>query len=434
MGASEDETHAEIEEARAGCSRSVNGHGNRSPSDLLAQIPPETRADRYGKGGVVAELEHEVAGLLGKPAVVFFPTGTMAQQVALRVHADRRGRRAVVWHPACHLDWHEGRGYQWLHDLVGVPVGDIRQPLTLSSLTSVAERPAAPLPLPQRDLGGVLPEWNDLVAMTDWAHQHGAATHLDGSPHLGGGSRIRALRGRGRQHIRYGVRVVLQRHRCYFGMLCGGSRGCDRGGRGVAHPSWRKGLRIVALRCFRLGGVAAAARLAGMPEYLEHARRIASALSELDSVRILPDPPHTSMMHLQLRLTKDELLERGLAIAKAETIWTFAEPFAVDNPEELRVELSVGDATLGFSAPKRSTVFSIVSCRPPKPGSTDWWRAIPCGALDATRLGSDSREGARGSAGTTTARGGIRRWGVGWRVVIEVAWWVAASVAPDGLR
>ena len=28
----------------------------------------------------------------------------------------------------------------------------------------------------------------------------------------------------------------------------------------------------------------------------------------------------------------------------------------------------------------------------------------------------------------------IRRWGVGWRVVIEVAWWVAASVAPDGLR
>ncbi len=86
-----------------------------------------------------------------------------------------------------------------------------------------------------------------------------------------------------------------------------------------------------------------------MPEYLEHARRIASALSELDSVRVLPDPPHTSMMHLQLRLTKDELLERGLAIAKAETIWTFAEPFAVDNPEELRVELSVGDATLGFS-------------------------------------------------------------------------------------
>jgi Threonine aldolase len=38
---------------------------------------------------VVAELEAEIAGLLGKPAAVYLPSGTMAQQSVLRVHADR---------------------------------------------------------------------------------------------------------------------------------------------------------------------------------------------------------------------------------------------------------------------------------------------------------------------------------------------------------
>jgi len=30
----------------------------------------------------------------------------------LRVHADRRRRRAVVYHPLCHLDRHEDRAFE----------------------------------------------------------------------------------------------------------------------------------------------------------------------------------------------------------------------------------------------------------------------------------------------------------------------------------
>lgn len=182
VGAEKDEIRDRIEQARRACARFVNGHGNRPPSDLLARIPADTRADRYGRGGVVDELEVEVAGLLGKSAAVFFPTRTMAQQIALRVHADRRGRRAMIWHPACHLDWHEGRGYQWLHDLVGVPTWDIREPLTMESLASTAERPAAVLLEFSRKrsgtwLGGSSPEV-DLVARS--AHGSTAARFLCG--------------------------------------------------------------------------------------------------------------------------------------------------------------------------------------------------------------------------------------------------------------
>ena len=101
-------TSAELDALRDRCTRFLNWHGPTRVAAVLADIPADTVPDRYGEGGVVAELEGEVAGLLGKPAAVFMPSGTMAQQATLRVHADRRGRRVVVFHPTCHLEVHEG--------------------------------------------------------------------------------------------------------------------------------------------------------------------------------------------------------------------------------------------------------------------------------------------------------------------------------------
>jgi len=43
-------------------------------------ILTDVEVDRYGDGGVVEELEAEVAGLLGMPAALFLASGTMAQQ------------------------------------------------------------------------------------------------------------------------------------------------------------------------------------------------------------------------------------------------------------------------------------------------------------------------------------------------------------------
>ncbi|HYA49841.1 MAG TPA: beta-eliminating lyase-related protein [Streptosporangiaceae bacterium] len=99
---------------RARCSVFVAGHGQVTAADLLATIPAGTVTDRYGDDGVVFDLEAEIAGLLGKPAAVFVPSGTMAQQCVLRVHADRRQRKTVIFHPMCHLDRHEGGAYQRL--------------------------------------------------------------------------------------------------------------------------------------------------------------------------------------------------------------------------------------------------------------------------------------------------------------------------------
>ena len=110
------------------------------------------------------------------------PSGTMAQQIALRVHADRTGRRTVLWHPTCHLALWEDQAAERLHGLHPRPVGDSRQLITLADLEEVAEYAAALLlELPQREIGGRLPEWDDLVAQTALARSHGTATHLDGA-------------------------------------------------------------------------------------------------------------------------------------------------------------------------------------------------------------------------------------------------------------
>jgi hypothetical protein len=52
---------------RGQCTVFLTGHGPVSAAGLLASIPADTAVDRYGEGGVVAELEAEVAGLLGRP-------------------------------------------------------------------------------------------------------------------------------------------------------------------------------------------------------------------------------------------------------------------------------------------------------------------------------------------------------------------------------
>jgi len=172
----------EAKELRSRCTRFVHGHGNPSAADLLDTIPRDTGLDRYGDGGVVAELERYVAGVLDQPAAVFMPSGTMAQQSVLRVHADRRGRETIVFHPTCHLRLHEDGALERVQRLVGRPVGDANRLLMRADLDGLAESPAALLiELPQREIGGQQPPWDDLTAQTQWARERDAAVHLDGA-------------------------------------------------------------------------------------------------------------------------------------------------------------------------------------------------------------------------------------------------------------
>ncbi len=341
-----------LEALAESCTRYLVGHGRRSADELLATIPPGTEIDYYGIGGAVTELEREVASLLGKDAALFLPTGTMAQQATLRVHADRRSSRSVAFHPACHMDANEERGYERLHGLFGVPVGPQEEPLSIASLAEVHEPIAALLlELPQRSLGGTLPSWKELVAQVAWARDRGAAVHLDGARLWDASPFYKALHRKSLSEVAGLFDTVYVSF--YKGL--GGIAGCCVAGdtdviEELSVWRTRHGGRAFGLWPYAASALAALrARLPRMPMYYRHALAIADAVSGLPGVEVLPDPVQSPMMHLRFAVDLESIRARVIEIARAERVWTFARPWASLGPRLQEFELHVGDATLELS-------------------------------------------------------------------------------------
>jgi threonine aldolase len=347
----------ELRALREKCTKFLHGHGPVNPAQMLATIPAGSQTDTYGDGGAVTELETKVAALLGKPAAVFMPSGTMAQQSVLRVHADRRSRKTILFHPMCHLDWHEEQGYERLHGLVGRPVGDHNRLMTLAELAKIAEPPAALLiELPQRDLGGQQPAFDDLAAQAGWARGRGAAVHMDGA-------RLwESAAGYGRSHAEIAALFDTVYVSFYKGI--GALPGCCVAGQEDVIAEVREWRRRMGGTLHGMWPSAASAltcldrRLPRFPGYLEHARAIASALSGLPGVRVIPDPPQVSMMHLTLEVTSEGYSHAARRLAEQEQIWVQPKSATTRDPAVQRMELSVGDATCELTPAQVRDIFA----------------------------------------------------------------------------
>ncbi|MEU6137568.1 beta-eliminating lyase-related protein [Nocardioides sp. NPDC047086] len=137
--------------------------------------------DVYAERGPVARLEAEVSELLGKPAA-YFPSGTMAQQVALRIHADTAGSRRVAMPDLSHLLVHEDDGPRILQDLLIEHLTTGRETPTRAHLDAIPGPLAACLvELPLRDAGCVLPTFDELAELAQGCREREIAFHLDGA-------------------------------------------------------------------------------------------------------------------------------------------------------------------------------------------------------------------------------------------------------------
>ena len=367
-----DALRAEVVAARASCTRWL-GHRPVPPREALAAllevVASDAEADRYGDGGVVAELEAETAAVLGTPAALFMPSGTMAQQIALRIYADRSGRRTVAYHPTAHVELHEQRGYAHLHGLVARPVGDARAPLTASDLADVQEPLAALLlELPQREIGGPLPEWDDLVAQTEWARGRGVAVHLDGArlwesaPYYG--------------RTPADVAALFDSVYVSFYKGLGGLAGaCLAGPADLVTEAgvWRRrhGGTLAVLWPYAAAALhGLRTRLPRMPAYLGRAREIAASLRDLPGVEVVVDPPQTPMLHVRLNTDEESLLRAALELA-TERGW--AVPFRSGPSESPRwrvLELAVTEAAMDWPVDDVRAVVERLAQRPAASGGT----------------------------------------------------------------
>jgi threonine aldolase len=82
-------------------------------SDTVTQPTPEMRAamaaaevgdDVYGEDPTVRKLEERAAEVFGKQAAIFVPTGTMGNQIAIRLHT-QHGQEVICESRAHILDW-----------------------------------------------------------------------------------------------------------------------------------------------------------------------------------------------------------------------------------------------------------------------------------------------------------------------------------------
>ncbi len=329
--------------------RSLIAHSRlrRDPHAVLRRMLDRVRPDA-GVHAPVTELEERIAGLLGKPAALFFPSGTMAQQTALRVHADRRNRRTFAAHPQTHVALWEEQGYNAVHHLVHRPVGDHHELITLDDLEAIREPVSSLLlELPQREIGGLLPAWDDLEAHTDWARNRGAATHLDGArlwesqpfydrPH----AEIAALFDTVYVSLYKGLEGVR-------GAVLAGDRDTI-GEAGV----WRS----------RLGGnlpdawPLALAALVGldevlprMPEFLAHARAVAAAINVDGYAHTRPEVPQTPLFHIHLPVPVQVASAASRALHEETGVELPVHMGSTGDPGRSVMEITVGMTALEFT-------------------------------------------------------------------------------------
>ncbi|MBC2044299.1 aminotransferase class I/II-fold pyridoxal phosphate-dependent enzyme [Listeria seeligeri] len=163
----------------------LSGNGPRNISVLkeaFQNIDENLESDIYGNGAIIEDFQTKIAKILGKEEAVFFPSGTMAQQIALRIWADRKDNRRMAYHPLSHLEIHEQDGLKELQQINPILLGTAERLLTIEDIKALQEPVSSVLlELPQREIGGQLPSFEELEEISQYCKAQGIALHLDGA-------------------------------------------------------------------------------------------------------------------------------------------------------------------------------------------------------------------------------------------------------------
>jgi threonine aldolase len=165
-----------------------------SPADyarLLARLAEESgiEPDEFSCDGIVAQLEQRMAAMLGKETAVFLPSGTLANNLALRLLA-QRGHRVLVQRES-HIYNDAGDGAQELVGLTLIPLAPERASFILEEAAAEVERAEAGRVLapvgvisiesPVRRLAGEVFDFTEMRRIASFARERGIGLHLDGA-------------------------------------------------------------------------------------------------------------------------------------------------------------------------------------------------------------------------------------------------------------
>ncbi|MFJ5775130.1 threonine aldolase family protein [Streptomyces sp. NPDC093094] len=345
--------------ARRVLSRPGSGGSMRERLDRLRETAPEVYdldepADLYGDG-VVEALETRVAELLGTEAAAFFPTGTMAQQVALRCWAGRTGSPTVALHGLAHPEMHERAAFSLVSGLRPARLTSESRLPTAAEVRGFEEPfGALMLELPLRDAGFLLPSWEELTELVDAARERDAVVHFDGArlwettEHFG--RPLEEIAG-----LADSVYVSFYKSLDGFGgaALAGPDTLIDEA------KAWRHRYGGLVFQQFPtvLSALAGLEReLPMLPRYVRHARVVAAALRDgfaaagLPWTRVHPGTPHIHQFQVWLPYDAEVLAEAAVRQAEETGTMLFAAGWAPGGPGLALTEVTVRSAGLDWTA------------------------------------------------------------------------------------
>ncbi|NBM16577.1 threonine aldolase [Streptomyces sp. GC420] len=340
--------------SRRSADTTVRERLDRLTAEAAGVYDLDSWSDLYGDG-IVTDLEQRVAELLGTEDAAYFPTGTMAQQVALRCWAGRTGNATVALHPLAHPELHERGAFPALSGLRTVHATTRRRLPTAAEIEGFEEPfGTLMLELPLREAGFVLPSWEELEAVVEAAGERDAVVHFDGArlwecaPHFG-----RTL-----------PEIAALADSVYVSFY----KSLDAlSGAALAGPAslvdearaWRHrygGLLSQQFPAALSALVGLARELPRLPGYVAHAKVVAAALREgfagsgLPWARVHPGQPHTHQFQVWLPYGAELLEEASVRQAEETGVALFRRWFDSEVPDVSLSEVTVSAPGLEWTA------------------------------------------------------------------------------------
>lgn len=338
------------------------GHGKRDAQVLkeaFEHVEGSLESDMYGSGKVIEQFQERMATLLGKEAAVFFPSGTMAQQIALRLWSDKKGLKQVAYHPLCHLEIHERDGLKKLHHLEPILLADESRPVLLRDLHALQQDVSVVLlELPQREIGGQLPDYEELEAMSVYCRERDIKLHLDGA------RLFEVLPYYGKTEAEVCALFDSVYISVYKGI--GGIAGAVLAGdRAFMEESklWKRrhGGDLISLYPYIVAAdYYMEQRLPRMEQYYRDAVELASFYEGCGALRVIPKVPVSNMFHVHSDLKKERLETLFIRIAQ-ETGVGLASVIREHKEGGVYFEVSIGDRYGAIPKVKLEEAFRLLN-------------------------------------------------------------------------
>ncbi len=358
-------TDAEISALRQNCHTTLPGHRAITPAETFARMAAwseqhQVQHDTYGEGELVQSFESKIAALLGIEAGLFCITGTLTQVTALRMACEERGSPLVALHASSHILVHEKSNFQLLDHFKAVQVGNPYRPWTLRDLQAQPEKiAAAQYELPMREIGGQLPDWEELNAIKAHCRQQDIHLHMDGARLW----EAAAGYGRSLAEVSAGFDTVYVSF--YKGIA--GLGGAMLLGSVDFIAKARVWMHRQGGSVFRRSPYVVAAamqfdqRLAALPACFARTLWLFEELRAYPEFKTNPAAPQCNMLHLYLPTDRDTAITIRNRIAQEHGIWLFNNAVHTALPGQCMFEWYVGDNLLAMDDEKLRQALQLLA-------------------------------------------------------------------------